>query len=72
MTFIVIEVQTNADGTVGNIVTSYTDRNLAEQKYHMILASAAVSSLPAHCAVLMTNDGNCLAHACYHHAVTEE
>ena len=42
MTFIVIEVQTNADGTVGNIVTSYTDRNLAEQKYHMILASAAI------------------------------
>ena len=67
MNYIVIEIQTNNDGTVGNLVSAYTDRNQAEQKYHMILASAAVSALPTHAAVLLTNDGIPLTHACYHH-----
>lgn len=71
MSYIVIELQTNANGTVGNIVTAYTDRNQAEQKYHTVLAAAAVSALPAHAAVLITSDGMTLAHECYHHAQPE-
>lgn len=67
MTYIVIELQTNTDGTVGNLVYSYTDRNEAEQKYHLILSSAAVSQLPAHAAVLLTGDGRMLASQCYRH-----
>lgn len=67
MNYIVIEIQTNSDGTVGNLVTAFTDRNRAEQQYHTVLASAAVSALPSHAAVMLTNDGIQLAHACYHH-----
>lgn len=67
MTYIVIELQTNADGTVGNLVYAYTDRNEAEQKYHLVLSSAAVSQLPAHAAVLLTGDGRTLASQCYRH-----
>ena len=74
MTYIVIELQTNNDGTVGNLVYAYTNRNEAEQKYHLILSSAAVSSLPAHAAVLLTGDGRMLASQCYRHVeeVVEE
>lgn len=67
MTYIVIELQTNSDGTVANLVTAYTDRNTAEQKYHLILSAAAVSQLPAHAAVLLTGDGRTLASQCYRH-----
>ena len=67
MNYIVIELQTNTDGTVGNLVTAYTDRNTAEQKYHLVLSSAAVSELPAHAAVLLTSDGRTLASQCYRH-----
>lgn len=67
MTYIVIELQTNSDGTVGNLVWAYTDRNQAEQKYHLVLSAAAVSSLPAHAAVLLTGDGRMLASQCYRH-----
>ena len=72
MTYIVIELQTNANGVVGNLVYSQTNRNEAEQKYHLILSAAAVSQLPAHAAVLITGDGRTLASQCYRHEEEEE
>ena len=72
MTFIVIELQTNANGTVGNIVNSYTERSQAEQQYHLVLAAAAVSALPSHAAVMLTSEGQMVSHAVYHHAVEPE
>lgn len=71
MNYLVIEIQTNANGTVGNLVYSYADRNTAEQKYHLILSSAAVSQLPSHAAALMTSEGQLLERKCYHHAEVE-
>lgn len=67
MQFIVFEIQTNANGTIGTLVNAYTDRNLAEQQYHLVLAAAAVSALPAHAAVMLTSDGRTIAHAVYYH-----
>ena len=67
--FIVLEIQTNVDGTVGNVVTAYDDRNQAESAYHSILASAAVSQLPVHAAVILTNGGYAYEHHCYEHEV---
>lgn len=67
MTYIVIELQTNAESQVTNLVWAYTDRGQAEQKYHLVLSSAAVSQLPAHAAVLLTGDGRTLASQCYRH-----
>ena len=72
MTYIVVELQTNEDGVVGNLVYSYTNRNEAEQKYPLILSSAAVSQLPAHAAVLITGDGRTIASQCYRHEQEEE
>ena len=71
MTYLVIEIQTNTDGTVGNLISAYTERNLAEQKYYTVLAAAAVSTLPTHAVALLTNDGQPVMHAVYHHPVAQ-
>lgn len=67
MKYLVIEIQTNTDGTVGNLVYSYDDRNQAESKYHAVLAAAAISALPMHTCDLIQADGILLARQCYVH-----
>lgn len=68
--YIVVEIQTNADGTVGNLVFAYADKNEAYSKYHSILASAAISALPKHAAVILQNDGLPLEFRCFEHGGT--
>lgn len=70
-TYVVLEIQTNTDGTVGNLVSAYDTRSSAESAFHSILASAAISALPAHAAVLMTNEGSVIDSRCYTHEVSE-
>lgn len=65
--FIVMEIQTNKNGTVGTLVNSYENRDQAESKFHTILAAAAISTLPCHAAVLLTEQGGILASAYYEH-----
>lgn len=65
--YIVVEIQTNANGTIGNLVTAYNDRDQAEHKYHEVLAAAAISSLPIHAAVMLTNEGFLEKHERYIH-----
>ena len=67
MKYLVIEIQTNSDGTVGNIVTAKDSRLEAESTYHGILAAAAISALPQHAAVMLTSEGTYLASQCYEH-----
>ena len=55
--YIIIELQTN-DGVTANIVTAYNNRNEAESKYHQILASASISSVNVHSAVMLDERGN--------------
>lgn len=72
MTYIVIELQKNAQGSVANIVTQHTTRNDAESKYHQILAAAAVSTVYQHSAVLLTDAGQEICHQSYTHPVEPE
>ena len=65
--FIVIEIQEN-NGTVGNIVTAHETQEAAEAKFHTILAAAAVSAVPKHSAVLLSDEGFPLRNECYKHA----
>lgn len=65
MKYIVIELQTNADGTVGNQVWSFDDRAQAESKFHAVLSAAAISTLPVHAACLMDTTGRLLDRGCY-------
>lgn len=67
MGYIVIEIQTNTDGTVGNIVWHYADRMQAESKYHSVLAAAALSALPRHAATMLADDGSYIQHQCFEH-----
>lgn len=69
--YIVIEIQTNSNGTVGTLVDAYEDRNDAENKYHTVLAYASKSALPMHSAVMITNDGALIRNECYYHEQEE-
>lgn len=63
--FIVIEIQ--KDVTAATLVSTHDTRNEAENKYHTVLAYAAVSSLPKHSAVLMDENGITLKQESYFH-----
>ena len=65
--FIVIELQKNENGTVANIVTEHSTQAEAESKYHAILSLAAVSEIPVHSAVIVSEEGFPLMHQCYKH-----
>ena len=67
MKYVVVEIQTNADGTIGSIVTDFENKLDAENKYHTILAYAAISNLPVHSAVILTNEGRTVKTEVYTH-----
>ena len=69
--YIVIELQTNADNTVSNLVWAYTTREQAFSKYHSVLSAAAVSALPVHAAVILDNKGLQIAAQAFEHEVEE-
>lgn len=69
--FIVIEIQAwNAEAAT--LVNSYTDRKQAESKYHQILAAAAISEVPKHSAVMLTESGTKIKNECYIHSAEPE
>ena len=68
--FIVIEIQTNADGSVGNFVWSFGTLDDAFSKYHSVLSEAAVSSLLVHSCVVLRNDGQQIAAQSFKHEQT--
>lgn len=67
MAFITVELQKNADGSFGNIVKPFETQNEAESNYYAILANAAISAVPVHSAVLLSEEGFPLMHQCYKH-----
>lgn len=67
MKYIVIELQKDTTGTVGNLVSSYDNLAEAESKYYSILAAAAVSDIPVHSAIIVSEEGFPVKHQCYKH-----
>ena len=68
--YIVLEIQTYANGTVATLPPIIkASRDEAESAYHSILSAAAVSELPLHSAILMSNEGRELMHQAYVHTV---
>lgn len=63
--FIVMEIQ--KDVTAATLVSTHDTRNEAENKYHTVLAYAAVSSLPKHSAVMLTEEGEYIKSECFEH-----
>lgn len=72
MTYLVIEIQKNADGTVGNFVWTYTDINEAESKFHSVLASAAISMVFVHSCALLNESGYSIKSQSYVHVPEPE
>lgn len=69
--FIVIELQKLGDDNVANIVTPYANKNEAESKYHDILKAAAISPVPIHSAMIVTEEGFLLKSEYYEHKLEE-
>ena len=65
--YIVVELQKNAEGVVSNIVTSHETLAEAESKYYSVLATAAVSEIPVHSAIIVSEEGFPVRHECYKH-----
>ena len=65
--YIVMEIQKS--NTAATIVNTYETLNEAENKYHTVLAYAAISSVPKHSAVLLTEEGDYIKHECFEHIV---
>ena len=71
MNYYVIEIQSNHDGTSGNLVFGYESRTDAEGKFLAVRASAAVSSVMIHTALWIDNKGNTIEKKSYTHPVPE-
>ena len=71
MIYIVTEIQTNTDNTVGILTNYFADRNEAESKYHYVLSFAAKSTLPVHAVSIQTNEGQVIEYKYYKHAQPE-
>jgi hypothetical protein len=65
--YIVIELQKNAEGVVSNIVTSFDTLAEAESKYYSVLAAAAISKVPVHSAIIVSEEGFPVRNQCYKH-----
>lgn len=69
--YYVIEIQTNADGTCGNIVTGYEDRTAAESAYLTTRAACAVSAVLIHTVLWIDKQGNTIEKKSYVHPAPE-
>lgn len=65
--YIIFEIQTNADKTVGTLVYTAEDWYEAQAIYHEKLAYAARSAQPCHAISLMNNDGTLIESRAYKH-----
>lgn len=69
--FIIIEMQTQTDGTVAIVPpVQKTDRLEAQSVYHQALSYAAVSKLPKHSVAILDEEGSVIESRCYFHGGT--
>jgi len=66
--FYVIEIQTHSDGTSGNLITGYEDKNESEDAFMAARASANDSTVHCHTVIWVDKEGrNMEPPKCYHH-----
>lgn len=70
MKYIVIELQKSTEGVVSNIVTEHPTLNEAESKYFSVMAAAAVSEIPVHSAIIVSEEALPVRHEFYNHQKT--
>lgn len=62
----VIEIQKNGD-VATPLVQLYSDTAQAKSRYHELLSVAAVSDVPEHSVILVSEEGNFMFHEKYIH-----
>lgn len=67
----IIEIQKD-ENSATNITELFTDISQAKSRYHQILAVAAISSVPEHSVILVSEEGNFMLHEKYIHEIEEE
>ena len=67
--YIVLEVQTNGNNMAIVPPVTRATLNEAESVYHQALASAAISSVEKHCAMVIDENGVVFDSKCYYHGV---
>lgn len=76
--YYILEIQQYANGELGHLVHWAFDedpekaRLKGESKYYEVLSAAAVSELPMHSAILVSQEGFPVMHQCYKHEPTPE
>lgn len=65
--YIVVEIQIFDNRAPNVLHFEYEDRNRAYEKYHYILAEAAVSEVLIHTAVIMQADGRTITRETFEH-----
>lgn len=69
LNYYVIEIQTHADGTSGNIVTGYPDKLTSEDAFLYAKAAANDSSVYCHTVMWVMKEGQHVEPPkCYHHS----
>jgi len=66
MNYLVLELQTT-NGVTSSLTYQFNELPLAEQKYYLTLASAAISEVDVHSAVLLNEVGETLKFDSYNH-----
>lgn len=64
--FIVIELQKTGN-TLAHLETTHATLEEAESKFYLVLSAAAVSSVPVHSAIIVSEEGFPVRHECYKH-----
>ena len=62
----VIEIQKSGE-TATPLVQLFTDDAQAKSRYHELLSIAAVSNVPEHSVILVSEEGNYMFHEKYEH-----
>ena len=62
----VIEIQKSGE-TAAPLVQLFTDDAQAKSRYHELLSIAAVSSVPEHSVILVSEEGSYMFHEKYEH-----
>ncbi len=68
--YAVVELQKN--DTLSALISTYMERNVAEQAYHNTLAYAAVSTIPVHSVILLSDEGRTIKMDSYTHETLTE
>lgn len=67
MSYLVVELQTYSDGSMGHIEWPFDNQAEAESRFHAVLSAAAVSEVTIHSCSLLASDGRLLNRGCYEH-----